>query len=394
MKANHLLFFFGCRVDVSKSLQRLKQNNSAGLGGGQDHFPVKACDRMRCALGTRKPDTALLGENFLDFMHSLQSKKGYVAEEDLPRYEASKLWIEEPKINGSRGMLVVRADGQISLPSRRDNVDYAKINNIPEIAEFVKQLPKDTIIDVEYGTFDADGRNDTYEARVQTTSRLGSENHWKITNGVKTIPLHAFAFDILRYNGDDVSKVPFLERKDLLKKIVEGINNPHFHLIWYVREGFREFYNQQREGVMIKRIDSPYEFGRTSHWFKCKHFQYQWCDIVGYTEGNGRNQQYWGALVLSVNGKYVGKVGCSNGFNDSEKQRVKEYLLANKTTPSFELSRQVKEPFTAVTTDLRAQVRYTELTDDGILFQPQKIAMTGLPESKLLIPSFFIFLGD
>ena len=132
----------------------------------------------------------------------------------------------------------------------------------------------------------------------------------------------------------------------------------------------------------MKGIDSLYVEGRWNSWLKCKLFQYSWTDVVGYTEGKGRNQQYFGALILMKDGEYVGKVGCS-GFNDYDKMRVKQLLLASHpTTPSFELRRKVDELFTQVTTDLKVQVRYTETTESGLFYQPVKVAVTGLPEPK------------
>ena len=281
-------------------------------------------------------------------------------------------------------MIVKSASGSISIPNRRD-VDYAQLQNLPEISAVAESLPNDTVLDVELACLDKDGRADTYEARVKTTSRCGTENQGRIPTLMKETPIYAFAFDLIRFNGEDVSQKSFLERKLLLKIVVEQVNSPHLKLVWYVRSGFRDFYNNQMEGAVLKRIDSKYVEGRWNSWLKCKHFQFQWCSVAGYTEGKGRNQQFFGALILLNDaGDYVGKVGCS-GFNDYDKMKVKQLLqTSNPTIPSFELRSKVGESFTQVTTDLKVQVRFTELTDDGLMYQPVKIAVSGLPEPESL----------
>ena len=155
------------------------------------------------------------------------------------------------KINGTRAM-IINATNSISIPNRRD-VDYAKLQNLPEIYLVAINLPNDTVLDVELACLDKAGRADTYEARVKTTSRCGTENQGRIPTLMKEMPIYAFAFDIIRFNGEDVSQKPYVERKLLLKMVVEQVNSPHLKLVWYVRNGFRDFYTKQMEGIVINR---------------------------------------------------------------------------------------------------------------------------------------------
>src|SRR5205814_1125241 len=82
---------------------------------------------------------------------------------------------------------------------------------------------------------------------------------------------------------------------------------------------------QGLEGIMAKRLDSPYCQGkRTRYWLKIKTHGRQEFVIAGYTRGSGTRAKSFGSLVLAVNEggtlRYVGNVG--TGFNEKEISRL------------------------------------------------------------------------
>jgi bifunctional non-homologous end joining protein LigD len=82
------------------------------------------------------------------------------------------------------------------------------------------------------------------------------------------------AFDLLELDGRDLRREPIERRKALLAKLLQGqqtsiILNEH-----YEEDGatvFREACKLGREGIVSKRIGSPYRSGRSPHWVKIKN---------------------------------------------------------------------------------------------------------------------------
>jgi bifunctional non-homologous end joining protein LigD len=82
------------------------------------------------------------------------------------------------------------------------------------------------------------------------------------------------AFDLLQLDGRDLRREPIEERKRLLAKLLHGSNlsivlNEHFE-----EDGaivFREACKLGCEGIVSKRLGSPYRSGRSPHWVKVKN---------------------------------------------------------------------------------------------------------------------------
>jgi bifunctional non-homologous end joining protein LigD len=84
------------------------------------------------------------------------------------------------------------------------------------------------------------------------------------------------AFDLLQVDGQDLRREPLEARKRALSKLLRRshsslVVNEHF-------EGdgatvFREACRLGCEGIVSKRLGSPYRSGRTQHWIKVKNPQ-------------------------------------------------------------------------------------------------------------------------
>jgi bifunctional non-homologous end joining protein LigD len=82
------------------------------------------------------------------------------------------------------------------------------------------------------------------------------------------------AFDLLELDGQDLRRVPIEERKALLAKLLRDshlsiVLNEHFE-----EDGaivFREACKLGCEGIVSKRLGSPYRSGRSAHWVKVKN---------------------------------------------------------------------------------------------------------------------------
>jgi bifunctional non-homologous end joining protein LigD len=226
--------------------------------------------------------------------------------EHLP--DDPKRLIYQLKLDGYRAV-AFKAGGKVHLRSRNNN-DFA--SRYPDIAEALKHLPDNTVIDGEIVAFDEDGR----------PSFNTLQNH-----GSSGVPLVYFVFDVMVLRGKDVMGRPLEERLTLLvskvlSKLYEPIrptvrlDAPLPALIESVEQG-------GLEGLVAKRRHSLYEPGlRSGAWLKMRVSQGQEFVIGGYTIG-GRT---FDALVF---GYYEGKKlryvsRTRNGFTP----RVREELMA------------------------------------------------------------------
>lgn len=208
--------------------------------------------------------------------------------------------------------------------------------------------------------------------------------------------LQYYVFDILWYNGKSLTGLPLNERIQVLKAIIPSEND-------IIRMGFsvqgrgNEFFKTAQqmglEGIMAKRLDSPYLPGdRSRDWLKIKVHKQQEVVIIGYTHNNG-SPKLFSSLLLGVyhNGKlqYAGKVG--TGFNDKmQKEMMPQFKpLIIKESPLEVLpdynkpSRFRPDPPQAVATWLKpklvCEISFAEITEDGVFRHP---SFQGMREDK------------
>jgi bifunctional non-homologous end joining protein LigD len=84
------------------------------------------------------------------------------------------------------------------------------------------------------------------------------------------------AFDLLELDGKDLRCRPIEERKHILAKL---LSRPHAGISFnehYTGDGaiiFKHAYALGCEGIVSKRLGSPYRAGRTDHWVKVKNLE-------------------------------------------------------------------------------------------------------------------------
>lgn len=133
-------------------------------------------------------------------------------------------------------------------------------------------IPNGTILDGEIIVTDQQGKPD-FEAMMERFQSKKSE-----------LTIQYCVFDLLYYNGQNVTHLPLYERKELLDKIVEDTD-----MISKVRwmygnsPAYFELVKQQGlEGIVQKKANSKYEIGKRSHdWLKVINYQYTDAVITG-----------------------------------------------------------------------------------------------------------------
>jgi DNA ligase-1 len=178
----------------------------------------------------------------------------------------------------------------------------------------------------------------------ETTKR---RRKYDISEFVQKLPLKLFAFDLLYLNGKDITNLPYEERRRQLGSIIRSSekilvsDKKILHSAAELKEMFNEEISAGLEGVMIKKLDSPYKAGaRGFHWIKFKRMAAGElsdtidCVLLGIYTGTGKRTEFGvgGLLVGVYNDKEdrfdtVSKVG--TGLTDEEWRKIR--ATADKT---------------------------------------------------------------
>lgn len=188
-----------------------------------------------------------------------------------------------------------------------------------------------------------------------------------------------YVFDLLYLDGTDLRAKPLIERKELLRTIIRA--NDFMKYSDHVEARGEELYEQAcktgLEGVMAKRMDSPYIEKRSSHWAKIKAVRTQEVVIAGYTHPR-RSRPYFGALVMGVYEgdalAFAGQVG--GGFDDATLEQIYNMLQPLRTDYCpFDVVPATNEPAEWVRPELVGEVKFAQWTDEGVMRQPVFLGM-------------------
>ncbi|GIP61115.1 ATP-dependent DNA ligase [Paenibacillus woosongensis] len=187
-----------------------------------------------------------------------------------PRY------IFEPKIDGHR-LIFSQQDGAVRLYTRHANDCTPQY---PEIAGAL--FEHDIVLDGEVACADPASGVSDFEAIM---SRFQAKRADKIARLSVTLPACFAVFDILRYKGEDLRRLPLIERKAILADI--AFPNANIGVVPFVECAGEALFAQIKargmEGVVGKRRDGVYETGRRSDsWRKLINWTHAEVYITGY----------------------------------------------------------------------------------------------------------------
>lgn len=286
----------------------------------------------------------------------------------LPGPAEQEAWAVEMKWDGVR-CLAYAEDGALRLLSRNGrDVTLA----YPELYPLAGAVGgHDVVLDGEIVAFDEAGR----PSFGALQPRMHQRNTARVAELVRTVPVTLLLFDILHVNRSPAVDLPYVQRRDLLESIVRP--GARWQVpAWFHGQAEQALASSRQlglEGVVCKRLTSPYRPGRRSaEWTKVKNFVHQDVVVGGWKPGEGRRAGTIGSLLVGVPGKggltYVGSVG--TGFTDAtlEDLRVRLAPLARATSP-FTDQPPVDRPHW-VEPVLIGEVQYAEMTGDGRLRHP------------------------
>jgi bifunctional non-homologous end joining protein LigD len=272
-------------------------------------------------------------------------------------------WVFERKLDGLR-CLAFKDNGRVRMLSR-NKLSFNE--RFPRIAEALDGDPAtDFVVDGEIVAF-ARGRS-TFETLQQ--------------RGGRPAQIYLYLFDVLYAAGEDVTKLPWRERKALLRSTLafDGPIRLTQHRNRDGEELFRQACEKGWEGLIAKRADAPYAHGRSRDWLKFKCGFEQELVVGGFTAPRGSRTDLGALLVGYYEGgrlRYAGKVG--TGFTQATLRELAAKLDGLRRDDSPFADPVKERNVTWVQPRLVGQVGFGEWTRDGRLRHPRFL---GLREDK------------
>ncbi|MCL4397330.1 ATP-dependent DNA ligase [Candidatus Parvarchaeota archaeon] len=242
----------------------------------------------------------------------------------------------DQKLDGFRAQ-VHKKDKEVRVFSRNlEDITHF----MPEIVEEVRKIDcQDLIIDGEALTYD-ENTNVLYPFQI-TIQRKRKHNVEEVS---QELPLRLFVFDIMLFNKESLINEPYLERRGILDKLFSNTRtiSKTKMIITNDEKELDKFFDltieEGLEGIVAKRLDSPYSAGaRNFNWIKMKRsYKSKLNDtvdlvILGYFKGRGQRAGFGlGAVLAGVYDskedkfKSITKVG--SGFSEEQFKQLFKIL--------------------------------------------------------------------
>lgn len=282
-------------------------------------------------------------------------------------------WVFERKLDGIRAS--VRRHGARATLTSRTGKDLS-----PAYPELVEALEAEAAAE-----FLADGEIVAFEGSRTSFERLQGRMgvHDPRLARLTRIPVFLYLFDLIEFDGHDLTGLPLLERKRALRRALsfEGPIRYTPHRREHGRRFFLEACSKGWEGLIAKRAAGAYVHGRSRDWLKLKCAFEQELVIGGFTPPQGSRQHFGALLVGYYEGeqlRYAGKVG--TGFSQVTLADLAARMEAIEVPePPFTRGTGLPKRARWVKPRLVGQFGFGEWTRDGKLRHPRYL---GLREDK------------
>jgi bifunctional non-homologous end joining protein LigD len=275
-------------------------------------------------------------------------------------------WLHEMKYDGYRCELAI-GGGEAKVYTR-SGLDWS--DKFPEIVAAAREM--------EVGSALLDGEI----VKLSESGNTGfSALQQAISEGGRGLTL--FLFDALEIEGEDLTRLPNIDRKARLASLV-GEGKPPFilyaeHIVGQGEQLFEAMCEAGQEGIISKRADSSYRGDRTKAWLKVKCTQRQEFVIIGWSESDKKGRGFR-ALLLGLNeeGKlrYAGKVGTGFSMKVQHDLRARLDSLATDK-PAVAVPRAEARGAHWVKPQLVAEIAFAEFTADNVVRHASFLGLRG-----------------
>jgi DNA ligase-1 len=243
----------------------------------------------------------------------------------------------EMKWDGIR-IQIVKAGEIIALYSRTgDDISHT----FPDIVEAIASIPETQfVLDGELLAF-KDGEVAPFNSLQQRLNRKTVS-----VAMLRDYPAHVRLYDILIDNSEDVRSLSLFERRQRLEVWYQRNRSTQMDISSVVKEPSKEALHSLRdkarhnpengvEGLMLKRLSSPYIGGRSrGHWFKWKRNTLTLDCVLMYAQrGSGKRSSFYSDYTFGVwDAEKLVPVGKAySGFTDEELTKLDRWVRSHTT---------------------------------------------------------------
>ena len=273
-------------------------------------------------------------------------------------------WMHEIKFDGYRALIAVRGE-EVRVYTRTGQDWTDKF--APLVAAVAAMGLPPALIDGEIVAHDTDGN--PHFSTLQNILKRGHGSQGTDDD------LAFHAFDLLEQDGEDLTNLPCIERKERLAALLAEARPPiHVadHVIGAGEQLFAAMCGAGQEGIIAKAIGAPYAHRRSRNWVKVKCTRRQEFVIVGFKASTARGRPF-ASLLLAQYEKgehdkgallYKGNVGTGFDTNTMAALAAKMQALARKT-PTLDVERAAARGVTWLSPKLVAEIAFAEFTADA-----------------------------
>jgi len=269
-------------------------------------------------------------------------------------------WLHEIKFDGYRMMASV-AGGKVVLRTRK-GLDWTERFR-PVVPALTRIRCDSALLDGEMAVADAQGRTD-FGALQDALS--GGEGR-----------IAYYLFDILELNGDDLRERPLIERKQILKQLIDtsapgGPLAYSDHVLGHGDDVFSSACDLRLEGIISKLANAPYRSGRSKAWLKSKCGMEQEFVIIGWRPSDKAGRPFSSILLgLREDGglRYAGRVGTGYSAMRLDRLAAEFRKRARKSPPVNDVPRDIARRARFIEPELVAEIEFRGWTRDGLVRQ-------------------------
>jgi DNA ligase-1 len=230
--------------------------------------------------------------------------------------------IVDYKYDGIRAQVHVKKNGEVTIFNRRgDDVThrYRDMATLTYEELDLASMGTNVILDGEIYPINEDGTPADFKL-------MGSRIHGKEDDVIYRQDVTVRFFDLLYWDNESYFNKPYLERFETMQQAWGASYLIAENKMVTTQDEMLEYYQQAIddgfEGVIVKSLDSHYDFGARSYsWSKFKPPTVDVdCWVTGVTRGKGKRAGYYGsydiAILDGLNVIPFGSVG--SGFSDSD----------------------------------------------------------------------------
>lgn len=212
---------------------------------------------------------------FIDWYRSEPSKywqpdkSKHIEQDIVSNPEKYVDYLASEKMDGNWCRVLINNTNNVLIQSRtisKKTGEYGDLTEkVPHIVEYMKTLPKETVILGELCYMELEKHSDEVGSILRCLPP-------KAVARQKTSPLHLYIFDVLMWDGHDIHLEPYINRIEYFSKIEQNefIHCAKPRSITEIAAYYDEYLDKGGEGFVLNKKIAPYNPGTRTAWSSIK----------------------------------------------------------------------------------------------------------------------------